>query len=62
MDESEQTPRIEVRPPVKPRHRGVSHEIAAFVSPILGLVLIVLAPTTSVRWAVLVYTAGLTAM
>jgi len=62
MDESEQTPRIEARPPVKPRHRGVSHEIAAFVSPILGLVLIVLAPTTSVRWAVLVYTAGLTAM
>jgi hemolysin III len=62
MDESEQAPRIEVRPPVKPRHRGVSHEIAAFVSPILGLVLVVLAPTTSVRWAAVVYTVGLTAM
>ena len=54
MDDSDQ--------PVKPRHRGVSHEIAAFVSPILGLVLLVLAPTTSVRWAALVYTLGLTSM
>ncbi|MDP9335850.1 MAG: hemolysin III family protein [Actinomycetota bacterium] len=62
MDESEQTPPSEVRPAVKPRHRGVSHEIAAFVSPILGLVLVVLAPTTSVRWAAVVYTIGLTAM
>ena len=53
MDESELTPRIEVPPPAKPRHRGVSHEIAAFASPILGLVLVVLAPTTSVRWAAL---------
>ena len=62
MDESELTPRIEVPPPVKPRHRGVSNEIAAFVSPMLGLVLVVLAPTTSVRWAALVYTVGLTSM
>ena len=57
MDESEQT-----LPPVKPRHRGVSHQIAAFVSPILGVVLIALAHTTSVRWAALVYTVGLTSM
>lgn len=49
-------------PPVKPRHRGVSHQIAAFVSPILGVVLITLAHTTSVRWAALVYTVGLTSM
>lgn len=48
--------------PVKPRLRGVSHEVAAFVFPVLGLVLLVLADTTSVRWAVLVYTAGVTAM
>jgi hemolysin III len=48
--------------PAKPRFRGVSHEIAAFVMPVLGLVLIVLASTTSVRWAVVVYTAGVTAM
>lgn len=46
----------------KPRLRGVSHEIAAFVFPILGLALIFAAPTTSVRWAVLVYTVGVTAM
>ena len=57
MDASKQT-----LPPVKPRHRGVSHQIAAFVSPILGLVLVVLAHTTSVRWAALVYTVGLTSM
>ena len=57
MDASEQT-----LPPVKPRHRGVSHQIAAFVSPILGLVLVVLAHTASVRWAALVYTVGLTSM
>jgi hemolysin III len=57
MDASEQT-----LPPVKPRHRGVSHQIAAFVSPILGVVLFALADTTSVRWAALVYTVGLTSM
>ena len=57
MDASEQT-----LPPVKPRHRGVSHQIAAFVSPILGVVLIALAHTTSVRWAAVVYAVGLTSM
>ena len=46
----------------KPRFRGVSHQMAAFVSLVLGVVLFALAPTTSVRWAVLVYTLGLTAM
>jgi hemolysin III len=45
-----------------PRLRGVSHEIAAVVSPVLGLVLFALARTTSARWAILVYTAGLTMM
>lgn len=49
-------------PPAKPRFRGVSHEIAAFGSPVLGLVLVAVAHTASVRWAVLVYTVGLTAM
>jgi len=48
--------------PEKPRWRGVSHEIAAFVFPAFGLVLVVLAHTTAVRWAVLVYTLGLTLM
>jgi len=62
MDDSSNAPRTEAPPPVKPRLRGVSHEIAAFVSPVLGLVLVALAPTTSVRWAALVYTVGLTSM
>ena len=47
---------------VKPRWRGVSHEIAAFVFPVLGLVLVAVAPTTAARWAALVYTVGITAM
>jgi hemolysin III len=48
--------------PAKPRLRGVSHEIMAFVSPVLGVVLFAIAGTASVRWAIVVYTAGLTAM
>jgi hemolysin III len=47
---------------VKPSWRGVSHEVAAFVFPVLGLVLIVVAPTTAARLAVVVYTVGVTAM
>jgi hemolysin III len=47
---------------VKPRLRGVSHEVMAFVSPLLGVVLFAIADTASVRWAIVVYTAGLTAM
>ena len=46
----------------KPRFRGVSHEIAAFVFPILGLVLVVVSPTAAIRWASVVYTLGVTAM
>lgn len=48
--------------PVKPRWRGVSHEIAAFGFPVLGAVLGVLADTTSARVAAVVYTVGVTAM
>jgi hemolysin III len=47
---------------VKPRWRGVSHEIAAFVFPVLGVVLVAVAHTTAARWAALVYTVGITAM
>ena len=47
---------------VKPRWRGVSHEIAAFVFPVLGLILVAIAPTTAARWSALVYTVGVTAM
>jgi hemolysin III len=46
----------------KPRLRGVSHEVMAFVTPVLGLVLVAIAPTTAVRWAALVYTLGVTMM
>jgi hemolysin III len=47
---------------LKPRWRGASHELAAFVFPVLGGVLLVVAHTTAARWAALVYTLGVTAM
>jgi hemolysin III len=47
---------------VKPRWRGVSHEIAAIVFPALGGFLVVVADTPAARWSVLVYTIGVTAM
>ena len=49
-------------PEVKPRWRGVSHEIAAIVFPVLGAILVVIADTPAARWSVLVYTLGVTAM
>jgi hemolysin III len=48
--------------PTTPRLRGVSHEVAAFVFPALGLVLVLLASSPGARVAVAVYTAGCTAM
>jgi hemolysin III len=48
--------------PVKPRLRGVSHEVAAFVFPALGLLLVLIAPTASSRVPLAIYTAGVTAM
>ncbi len=53
---------FEPLPAVKPRLRGVSHHISAFAFPLLGLVLVVIAPSASVRWSVVVYTIGLTSM
>jgi hemolysin III len=47
---------------VKPRWRGTSHEAAAFVFPVLGVVLVAVAHTTAARWAVVVYTVGVSAM
>ena len=47
---------------VKPRWRGASHEVAAFVFPVLGIVLVAVAHTTAARWAALAYTVGITAM
>jgi hemolysin III len=47
---------------VTPRWRGASHEGAAVIFPLLGLVLVVVAHTTSARVAAIVYTVGITAM
>jgi hemolysin III len=47
---------------VKPRWRGASHEVAAFVFPVLGVALVAVAHTTAARWATLAYTVGITAM
>jgi hemolysin III len=46
----------------KPRWRGVSHGIAAFVFPVLGAVLVIVAHDAAARWAAVVYTVGVTAM
>ncbi len=48
--------------PAKPRFRGVSHEIAAVIFPILGLALVLIAHSASVRCAIIVYSVGVTAM
>lgn len=49
-------------PEVKPRWRGVSHQAAAFVFPVLGVILVAIAHTTAARWAAVVYTVGVIAM
>jgi hemolysin III len=48
--------------PVKPLLRGVSHEVAAFVFPVLGLAALVVARSTGARVAVATYVIGVTAM
>ena len=47
---------------LKPRLRGVSHEVAAFVFPVMGLVAVFAARTVADKVAVGVYTAGVTGM
>jgi len=47
---------------VKPRLRGVSHEVAAFVFPVLGLAGVLVARSAGARIAVAVYTLGVTGM
>jgi hemolysin III len=47
---------------VKPRLRGVSHQVAAVVFPGLGLVAVLSAGTAGTRAAISVYTAGVTGM
>ena len=48
--------------PSKPRLRGVSHEIAAVVFPVLGVVAVLLAPSPGAKAAVGLYTVGVTGM
>jgi len=48
--------------PRKPAFRGVSHHVAAIVFPVMGVLLVALGRTAGVRWALVVYTLGLTAM
>lgn len=49
-------------PPAKPRLRGVSHEVAAFVFPVLGALTVALAPSGGARATAAVYAIGVTAM
>jgi hemolysin III len=48
--------------PTKPRFRGVSHEAAAFIFPALGAGLVLATNSASVRWALVVYSLGVSAM
>ena len=46
----------------KPRLRGVSHEVAAFVFPFLGLAAVLAARSAGARVAVAIYAIGVTGM
>jgi hemolysin III len=48
--------------PAKPRLRGVSHEVAAFVFPLMGLVAVLVAGPLSDKVAVAVYALGVSGM
>ncbi len=48
--------------PTKPRLRGVSHEVAAFVFPVMGLGAIVVARSLTEKLAVAVYAIGVSGM
>ena len=53
------TGRPEADEPVKPRLRGVFHEVAFFVSVVTGAVLVVVAPTTGSALVMLVYAVSI---
>jgi hemolysin III len=48
--------------PAKPTLRGVTHQVAAFVFPFMGLAAVLVARTAGARVAVATYTVGVTAM
>jgi hemolysin III len=51
-----------VEKPAKPRLRGVSHEVAAFVFPLMGTAAVLVAGSLAEKLAVGVYTVGVSAM
>jgi len=48
--------------PAKPRLRGVSHEVAAFVFPVMGLAAVLVAGSLGQKVAVAVYAVGVSGM
>ncbi|HTT89761.1 MAG TPA: hemolysin III family protein [Acidimicrobiales bacterium] len=48
--------------PAKPRLRGVSHEVAAFVFPLMGVAAVLAARSSAEKVAVGIYTVGVTCM
>ena len=53
---------LEISAPTKPKYRGVSHQIAFWVSLAMGAGLIASAPGGKARWAVSIYSVCLSAM
>jgi hemolysin III len=51
-----------VESPVKPRLRGVSHEVAAIVFPFMGLAAVLVASSLTEKVAVGIYAAGVSSM
>lgn len=49
-------------PEVKPRFRGVSHEVAFFISLVLGPLLVAIAPTDTTRLVTAIYVVSLAAL
>ncbi len=47
---------------LKPRLRGVSHQVAAFVFPVMGVVAVLVARTVGQKVALGIYTVGVTGM
>ncbi len=51
-----------IQEPTKPRLRGVSHEVAAFVFPFMGVAAVLVASSLAAKVAVGVYAVGVSSM
>ncbi len=51
-----------MKPKLKPRLRGVSHEWGTYIAALAGIVLVVLAPTAQAAWAAGIYSLSLVAL